>query len=165
MRYILAYGAIPIVILVLQTTLNLIFRDLTHLPDLILIFCVFSAHYNERPYGQLIGSYSGLCEDIISSALFGTHIFIRTVISFIIGYTARWSIQNAFVVPVILVLFALCIKYILYLILGVLFSIPAMITFVLSTAALYELLYTVIATPVLFSLFSVIPITRTVDEI
>lgn len=157
MKYILLYLPIPVVILVLQTVLGIVFRELNHLPDLILIFCVYSAHQHGRFRGQLLGAYSGLCEDIVSAAPFATHIFIRTVISFILGHTTEWRIQNTFIVPVILVLLALCIKYLLYLLLGVVFAITNMTTFVLSVAALYEACYTVIATPVLFSLLSLIP--------
>lgn len=165
MRTLLFYFPIPILILALQTTLGVIFRDLVYLPDLMLIFCVYSAHYNDRFNGQLIGAYSGLCEDLVSYAPFGTHILIRTVISFIFGHTNRWRVQNSSVVPIILVFFALLIKYTLYLLLGILFAITNMISFLFSVSVLYEIAYTVIATPVLFSFLSLIPSPRAINEI
>lgn len=157
MRYIFAYGSVPILILGLQTALGVLFPDLVHLPDLILIFCVYSAHYNGRFTGQLIGAYSGLCEDIVSSAPFATHILIRTILCYAFGNTERWQVQDNPITPIVLVILALGIKYLLYLMLGVLFSITNMINLLLSTAVLYEILYTVIATPVLFSLLSLLP--------
>lgn len=157
MHILLFYFPIPILILALQTVLSVIFRDLVHLPDLMLIFGVYSAHYNNRFTGQLIGAYSGFCEDMISSAPFGTHVLIRTVISYIFGHTTRWRVQNSSIVPIILVVFALFLKYVLYLLLGILFSITNMISFLFSVSVLYEIAYTIIATPVLFSFLSLIP--------
>lgn len=129
MRTLLFYFPVPILILALQTVLGIIFPDFIHLPDLILIFCVYSTHYNNRFTGQLVGAYSGFCEDLVSSAPFGTHVLIRTVISYVFGHTNRWRVQNNSIIPIILVIFAFVIKYTLYLLLGVLFSITSMINF------------------------------------
>jgi len=165
MRYLLLYLPLPIFILILQTGVTILFPNFIHHPDLILIFCVYSAHYNGRFYGELLGAYAGLCEDVISATPFGVHIIIRTVISFIIGHTIQWRVQNPFIVPVILVLCALCIKYLLYLLLGALFSIANMIAFIFDVSILYEALYTIIATPILFSLLSLVPNARGAEEI
>lgn len=165
MRVFLFYLPVSVLVLALQTVFGIIFRDLAYIPDLMLIFCVYNAHYNNRFAGQLIGAYSGLCEDLVSSAPFGTHVLIRTVISFIFGHTSRWRMQSNSIAPVILVILALFVKYILYFILGVFFAITNMISFLFSVAVLYEIAYTIIATPILFSLLSLIPNRRAVNEI
>lgn len=157
MYMLLYYFPIPIIILVLQTVIGVIFSDLIHLPDLMLIFVVYSTYCSSRFTSQLVSAYSGFCEDVVSSAPFGTHTLVRVVLSYILGHTVQWRMRNSSIAPVILVICALIVKYVLYLILGVLFSIPNMISFLFSISVLYEIGYTIIVTPILFSFLSLIP--------
>lgn len=157
MRYLFTYVPLLIFVILIQRLFNIVFNQFPLQPDLVLIFCVYTAHYNGKLIGQGVGFFAGICEDILSISPFGVSMIHRTVVAFIMGHTSQWQIQNVFIVPIILITIALIIKYITNIIIGALFAIENLIVHAISVNVLYEAIATIILTPILFSLLSIVP--------
>ncbi len=79
-------------------------------PDLALIILVFCANNEGSSYGQTEGFFSGLLQDLVSSAPLGFNSFIRTIVGYLFGLARGKIYMDAVLFPFLMALIATIIK-------------------------------------------------------
>jgi rod shape-determining protein MreD len=142
---------------ILQSTL------LSHLalyhavPDLALLIVIYAAYVNGTMTGQVSGFFSGILQDLLSSAPLGMNALIRTLCGALAGVMKGTFFLDVVFLPMILGAVATLVKAISLFILHLLFS-GAVPCYSLTAPLFYiELLLNTVAAPFLFALLKLFP--------
>ena len=154
--YYLIFCIISIVTVILQSSFGAIFPEWRAFPDVVLLVTVYSSFTYGKLFGQTVGFVGGIVEDIIGLVP-GLHMLVRSTIGFLIGFTAAWRETTSLILPILLTLVALAMRFILLLIIATLFSLEATIGSLLSISYLYEVILTIVCAPLIFTLLALIP--------
>lgn len=117
---ILLYGLVIFVLLSIQSSNLIALFDIT--PDMILLLAVLhSFHYGETS-GEIFGFVVGLVEDSMSGTLFGLNAFVLALICFLTSIYRKYIFVSDVISFLIFVVMATFAKYILYIVLSLLFG-------------------------------------------
>lgn len=78
------------------------------LPDLILIFLLLNGIFYDSLYALTFGFFAGLAMDVFEFyPILGFYAFIYTMLGYVTGFTKIFSIDNAFVFSIFLIIFTI----------------------------------------------------------
>lgn len=119
LRYLI-YGLVIFILLSIQSSNLIALFDIT--PDLILLLVVLhSFHYGEFN-GEIFGFIVGLAEDAMSGTLFGLNAFILALLCFLTSVYRKYIFVSDVISFLIFIMIATFLKYILYIVLSLLFG-------------------------------------------
>ncbi|MBI9099872.1 MAG: rod shape-determining protein MreD [Spirochaetaceae bacterium] len=136
--------------LILQSTLLRYISFLEVIPNLYLIYLVYTSISNGGLHGTVCGFVSGFIEDAISISPLGFHALIKTIIASIYSSFKGLIILDRVVMPMIFILLATVLNRILASSIISLFSLSVPLHSIFSKFFLIEIGYNIILTPVVF---------------
>ncbi|MFP4483530.1 MAG: rod shape-determining protein MreD [Spirochaetaceae bacterium] len=153
---IAAVGAVTVALVAAQTNLLDFISIAGALPDIALIFLVYYAHHTGSFPGEIVGFLAGMTFDALSAAPLGFHAVIYTTIGYLIGISRQRVVLDPIFVPVLFVAVATLFKAFMGFLLLAIFPVDAGFTGVISPRIAVEIGYSVVLTPLLFALFSLV---------
>lgn len=121
-------------------------------PDLLLLAAVYFSIVNGRTYGVILGFFSGLILDYISGCPFGFNCLLRTIIGYSAGFLYGTINYKGIIMPVFIGLVITVIKVLLTWIISLFYPNYVINYSIFSLTFLFELIFNVILTPVVFKL-------------
>ena len=125
-------------------------------PDILLLLLVFYANAEGPLRSQASGVIGGLTEDLMSLSPLGFHLLMRATLGVLFGQTRNKVFLDPFVMPVLMTVVAMFVKGIYGLIIGAIFGMESVTTYVISTAFLIEIGYNSVLAPLVFFLFGLL---------
>ena len=80
---------ILIILLFLQLSIMPLMKIKEYMPNLILIYVVFTAFFEDERAGMLLGFSAGILQDLFSLSLFGLSIIALTLTGYISGWNSK----------------------------------------------------------------------------
>lgn len=151
-RFIFFAGLIILGILV-QTTLFTHLDLLGTRPDLALVLLMYLALYQGATAGQFAGFISGLTEDVLSIVPLGFFSLINTIIGFLLGLFKDKIDVNSAVFPLVLIPVITVFKYLVIMLLSVLFSVYVDFSSIFSLKTILEIGFNLVFGLLLFMIF------------
>ncbi len=148
--FLLSFAAI------LQSTLFRYIAVWNVKPDLVLIILVFVASRRGSLVGEISGFLGGGVEDILSVSPLGFNALIKTIIGYLYGIIEDRIVIDPIILPALIVGIATVLKYLLAAIISAIFSIESIVTILVSSKFLIEIVYNSLSAPFIFALLSLI---------
>ena len=136
--------------IILQSTLLRHVAILDVIPNIYLIYLVYTSFYNGGLHGTICGFATGFIEDAISISPLGFHALIKTVIGSLYGSFKGLIILDRVVMPMLFVLIATVLNRILAFAVVSLFSLSVPVHSIFSKYFLIEIAYNTLLTPFIF---------------
>lgn len=143
-------SAILIGCIILQSTLFRYIAIYEVIPNLYLIYLVFTSFNNGGLHGTFCGFGTGLIEDAISISPLGFHGIIKTIIGSLYSSFNGLVIMDKIVMPMVFVLIATVLNRILAFGVVSLFNLSVPVNSVFSRYFLIEIVYNTLLTPLVF---------------
>jgi rod shape-determining protein MreD len=124
MNSIWIHGTVIISLVVLQSTVLNRIPVFGIVPDLAFIMLILTANRNGNPKASLSGFVTGTVVDLLSLSPLGFHAFIYTLIAHIYGAFKGKIFIDPLLMPVLLSLAAVILKWVLGTVLGLFFFSP-----------------------------------------
>lgn len=141
---------------ILQSTLLPEILPFGAVPDIALIILVASSWRYGSLSGEITGFMIGLGFDLMSLAPLGYHAFLFTLTGYLFGRLKDSIAPGAVLLPVLAIISATLLKYLLSFLMALIFGLNSYINQVFSTAVLWEILANSIIAPALFLLVDLI---------
>lgn len=125
------------------------------LPDLSLIAIVFFSINYGKILGETMGFTTGLILDTLSGAPFGLNSLVRLVIGYTLGFFKGKIFLDRIILPVVVIFISTIFKYLLFYVVNLIYPIDISVNLI-SFSFLEELVFNIILTPFMFSLFQFI---------
>ena len=139
-----------VICIVLQSTLFRYVAIYDVIPNLYLIYLVYTAFYNGGLHGSGCGFISGLIEDAVSISPLGFHSLIKTIIGSIFSSFNGLIILDRVFMPSLFVLIATVLNRILAFGIVSVFSLSVPVHSIFSNYFLIEIAYNTVLTPFVF---------------
>ncbi|MBN2656514.1 MAG: rod shape-determining protein MreD [Spirochaetales bacterium] len=149
-RRILISSGVLFGIIILQSTLFHYIAVFEVIPNLYLIYLVFTSFYNGGFHGTVCGFATGLVEDAVSISPLGFHSIIKTIIGSLYGSFSGLVILDRFVMPMVFVLIATVLNRLLAFGVVSIFNLSIPVHSVFSRYFLIEIIYNTVLTPPVF---------------
>ncbi|MBB6479089.1 rod shape-determining protein MreD [Spirochaeta isovalerica] len=137
-------------IIIIQSTLFRYIAIYEVIPNLYLIYLVFTSFYNGGLHGTVCGFATGLVEDAVSISPLGFHSIIKTIIGSVYSSFNGLVILDRIVMPMAFVLIATVLNRLLAFGVISLFNLSVPVHSVFSRFFLIEIVYNTILTPPVF---------------
>jgi rod shape-determining protein MreD len=139
-----------LVCIILQSTLLRYISIIEVIPNLYLIYLVYTSFYNGGLHGTVCGFATGFIEDAISISPIGFHALIKTLIGSLYGSFKGLIILDRILMPMFFVLIATVLNRILAFGVVSLFSLSVPVHSIFSRYFIIEIAYNTILTPLIF---------------
>ncbi|MBN1523725.1 MAG: rod shape-determining protein MreD [Spirochaetales bacterium] len=150
-----------IVALVLQSTLFKVLQIWEVKPDLLLLVVIFIAIRGGSMHGQIAGFTAGMMQGFAAAPLpLGIYAAVKTIIGFFYGLLEGTVSIDPFFIQLLVVLIGTIFKYILELIVKLVFQIPLLPTGEYFAVLGLEVLYNMICAPFIFFIMNKINIIK-----
>lgn len=136
--------------IILQSTLLRYVSILDVIPNIYLIYLIYTSFNNGGLHGTICGFATGFIEDAISISPFGFHALIKTVIGSLYGSFKGLIILDRIIMPMLFVLIATVLNRILAFAVVSLFSLSVPVHSIFSKYFLVEIAYNTLLTPFIF---------------
>ena len=137
-------------IIIIQSTLFQYIAVYEVIPNLYLIYLVFTSFYNGGLHGTVCGFATGLVEDAVSIAPLGFHGVIKTIIGSLYSSLSGIVILDRVLMPMVFVLVATVLNRILAFGVVSIFNLSVPVHSVFSRFFLIEIIYNTLLTPPVF---------------
>lgn len=149
-KRILTSFAFLFAIVIVQSTLFTYIAIYDVIPNLYLIYLVFTSFYNGGIHGSVCGFATGLVEDAISIAPLGFHGIIKTIIGSLYSSFSGLILLDRLLMPMLFVMVATVLNRILAFGVVSLFDLSVPVHSVFSRYFLVEIVYNTLLTPPVF---------------
>ncbi len=149
-RKIALSSFVLIVCIVLQSTVFRYFAIYGVVPNLFIVYLVYTSFHNGGLHGAASGFFSGLIEDVISISPLGFHALIKTIVGFIFSQFNGLVVLDRVVMPSVFVLVGTILNRVIAFGAISIFSLSIPVYSIFSKYFLIEICYNVVLTPVIF---------------
>lgn len=125
-------------------------------PDISLIIVVYISFYSNSAQGVVSGFFSGLIIDGTSLAPWGYTALMRTILAWIYSMFSGKLIIDKIFIPMLMGFTATILKYIIMLLLFLLFKTPSTISSIISFNTLLEIGLNTLVAPIVFLILSLV---------
>lgn len=139
-----------LIAIILQSTVLRYVSILEVIPNIYLIYLVYTSFYNGGLHGTVCGFATGFIEDAISISPIGFHALIKTVIGSLYGSFKGVIFLDKIIMPMIFVLIATVLNRILAFVIVSFFSLSVPVHSIFSKYFLIEIAYNTLLTPIIF---------------
>lgn len=143
-------SAFLVACIILQSTVLRYLTVYDVIPNIYLIFLVYTAFYNGGLHGTTCGFISGLIEDVISISPLGFHALIKMIIGSLFSSFNGLVILDSLIMPMFLVTFATILNRVFAFGVISIFSLSVPVHSIFSKYFLIEIAYNTLLTPFLF---------------
>ncbi|MDA3811436.1 MAG: rod shape-determining protein MreD [Spirochaetaceae bacterium] len=145
-----------IICIILQSTLFRYIAIYDVIPNIYLIYLVYTSFYNGGLHGTSCGFFSGLIEDALSISPLGFHALIKTVIGSLYSSFHGLIILDRLLMPMFFVLIATVLNRLLAFGVVSLYGLSLPAHSIFSKYFLVEIAYTTLLTPIIFFIIDTI---------
>jgi len=149
-RKVILNSGILIACIILQSTLLRYIAIYDVIPNLYLIYLVYTSFHNGGLHGTASGFISGLVEDTLSISPLGFHGLIKTVIGSLYSSFNGLIILDKVIIPMLFVLVATVLNRVLAFAVVSIYSLSVPAHSIFSKYFLVEIAYTTLLTPFIF---------------
>jgi rod shape-determining protein MreD len=149
-KKVLISSAVLFFCIVLQSTLLRFIAVSEVIPNVYLIYLVYTAFYNGGLHGTTCGFLTGLIEDAVSISPLGFHALIKTVLGSLFSSFNGLVILDRIVMPMVFVLIATILNRVLSFAVVSLYSLSVPAHSIFSKYFLIEMGYNTLLTPIVF---------------
>jgi len=150
-RKVLLLIFVVFIAIVLKTTVLSDFAFKGIKPDIILIMIIIISNFSGSYTGEIVGFSTGILEDLLSMSPLGFNAFINTFIGYLSGITVGKIFLHPLIITVFQVIIGTLIKSLLTFLLLLIF-VNGKADSVYTLSFIFELLFNIIITPVIFFL-------------